>query len=132
MTRKTVMKAKLIAPCGMNCAICLAYLREKNKCSGCWSPERECNKNCTIRSCIYLKGKYCFDCDSFPCKRLLQLDSRYRKKYGMSMMENLQAIKLIGIRNFTITEKNRWTCPKCGGTICVHRSSCYTCGENKE
>ncbi|MDD5456566.1 MAG: hypothetical protein PHV30_05985 [Candidatus Margulisbacteria bacterium] len=29
------MKPALIAPCGMNCAICLGYLREKNKCPGC-------------------------------------------------------------------------------------------------
>jgi hypothetical protein len=25
----------LIAPCGMNCGVCMAYLREKNKCPGC-------------------------------------------------------------------------------------------------
>ena len=25
----------LIAPCGMNCCVCMAYLREKNKCPGC-------------------------------------------------------------------------------------------------
>lgn len=28
-------KISLIAPCGMNCSICMAYLREKNKCPGC-------------------------------------------------------------------------------------------------
>lgn len=25
----------LIAPCGMNCGTCIAYLRDKNKCPGC-------------------------------------------------------------------------------------------------
>ena len=28
------MKTKLIAPCGMNCAICLAFLREKTGVTG--------------------------------------------------------------------------------------------------
>ncbi len=32
------------------------------------------------------------------------------------MIENLNAIKISGIRNFIKTEKNRWTCSKCGGT----------------
>ena len=104
----------------------------KNRCDGCWSPERKCNKNCAIRSCIHLKGKFCFDCNSFPCKRLLKLDSRYKKNYRMSMIENLTAIKIQGIRKFLLTEKKRWTCQKCGGIICVHRGFCYTCGEKQE
>jgi hypothetical protein len=45
-----------------------------------------------------------------------RLDTRYRKNYRMSMIENLNAIKISGIRNFIKTEKNRWTCSKCGGT----------------
>lgn len=95
-------------------------------------PKKKMLKKCTIRSCIHLKGKYCSDCDSFPCKRLLQLDLRYRKKYGMSMIEILKNISLHGIRNFIKTERQRWTCSKCGGIICVHRFFCYTCGEKKE
>jgi hypothetical protein len=95
-------------------AICLAFLMEKNRCDECGSPERKCNKNCTIRSCIERKGKYCFDCDSFPCKKLLQLDTRYRKNYGMSMSENLQTIKMCGIRNFIKSEKTRWTVQNAG------------------
>jgi rubrerythrin len=50
----------------------------------------------------------------------------------MSMLENLHTIKISGIRNFIKTEKNHWTCSKCGGTICVHRGFCFTCGEKKE
>jgi hypothetical protein len=121
------MKAKLIAPCGMNCAICMAFLREKNGCEGCWSPEWR-HKKCSIRSCENLKGKYCFRCSSFPCKRLVQLDARYRKNYGMSMLENLEAIRNTGIRKFIRNEKIRWTCPHCGETICVHRRRCSACG----
>jgi len=126
------MKTTLIAPCGMNCAICLAFLREKNRCDGCWSTERKCRKNCTIFACTMVRGRYHHDCTEFPCKRLRQLDQRYRKKYGMSMIENLEAIRKHGIRKFVKTEKERWTCSDCGGIICVHRGFCFTCGKKRE
>jgi hypothetical protein len=61
-----------------------------------------------------------------------QLDLRYRKKYGMSMIENLEAIRQHGIRKFIKSEKERWTCSECGGVICVHRGFCSTCGAKKE
>jgi hypothetical protein len=47
----------------------------------------------------------------------------------MSMIENLEHIKADGIRRFLKQEEARWTCPSCGGTICVHRGYCYSCGE---
>ncbi len=132
------MNQKLIAPCGMNCAICLGYLREKNKCLGC----REMSENkpfycrkCIIANCEILKKnkwKYCSDkCEKFPCKRLKSLDKRYRTKYGMSMIENLKNIKKLGIRQFVRNEKVRWTCKNCGSIICVHRDVCQKCGEKR-
>lgn len=110
----------------MNCAVCMAFLQ--NWCVGCWSPDRKCHKNCSIRSCPDMKGKYCFTCPTFPCRRVRQLDARYRKKYGMSMLENLEMIKREGIRKFIRSEKERWVCTKCGGTINVHRYCCSKCG----
>jgi len=48
----------LIAPCGMNCAICLGYLRERNPCSGCRDTEgykpNQCH-SCIIINCEKLK-----------------------------------------------------------------------------
>lgn len=132
------MNTKLIAPCGMNCGICIAYLRDKNRCPGC----RETNKNtpdyckrCVIRNCITLKKnhwKFCSGkCKKYPCARLKNLDRRYTKKYNMSMIENLENIKKSGIRKFTKDEKIRWTCSRCGGTICVHKGYCYICKKKK-
>jgi hypothetical protein len=46
----------------------------------------------------------------------------------MSMLENLKNIEDLGIRAFVRNEKGRWTCLECGGTICVHRGYCSTCG----
>ena len=29
------LRPELIAPCGMDCGLCMGYLREKNTCGGC-------------------------------------------------------------------------------------------------
>jgi hypothetical protein len=132
MTVKNPFNTTLIAPCGMNCAICMAYLREKNHCSGCFAPDCKCHQRCTIFACEKVKGSYHHDCGEYPCARLKQLDKRYRMKYGMSMIENLEAIKTHGIREFVKTERERWTCKTCGGTINVHGGKCAVCGKERE
>lgn len=131
------MQSTLIAPCGMNCGICLAYLRTKNHCPGCRindpSKSESC-KSCIIINCGELKKQssgFCYECIQFPCKRLKNLDKRYRTRYKMSMLENLMNIKENGIPHFIRNEQNRWKCPVCGQTICVHRFKCYTCGNEK-
>jgi hypothetical protein len=127
------MTETLIAPCGMNCGICIGYLREKRKCPGCHGDINAPNlKKCKIKNCKVIENnqsKFCFECDKFPCRRLKQLDIRYSTKYAMSMIDNLENIKRIGLSAFVENEKRRWTCPKCNGVICVHRGACYNCGE---
>ena len=123
----------LIAPCGMNCGTCLAWLREKNKCPGCriLSDDKAISvKSCTVTKCIYLgktKSKFCYECEKYPCKRIKQLDKRYRTKYGTSFIENLLMIKENGIDYFLDFESKRRTCTNCGSTLCVHRDFCLTC-----
>ena len=127
------MKAELIAPCGMNCRLCLAYQRDKEHCTGCRREdayERSYGIKCVMRNCQTVKGNasgYCYECDKFPCKRLKQLDKRYRTKYEMSVIENLHVIKLICMEEFLLQEEGRWTCMGCGSIICVHRKACPTC-----
>ena len=123
----------LIAPCGMNCGTCLAYLREKNRCPGCRvsSADKAVSvQRCIIKKCIYLektKSKFCYECEKFPCKRMKQLDKRYRTKYRTSFIENLLMIKENGIADFLDFESKRRTCPNCGSTLCVHRNFCLEC-----
>lgn len=129
------MKEELIAPCGMDCGICLAYLREKNSCPGCRddnTPKSTYRMNCVIKNCEVIKTNesgFCFECDKHPCKRLKQLDKRYRTRYSMSMLDNLEHIRDFGLADFVVKERERWQCSKCGGTICVHRGHCFSCGE---
>lgn len=139
MISSTIINSNLIAPCGMNCGLCISYLRDKNQCLGCremsaGKPEG-CRK-CTIMHCKILKEKnmtYCSEeCNKFPCPKLRNMDKRYKLKYGMSMLENLKNIKKYGIRKFVDNEKSRWTCLNCGALICVHRKDCLNCGMKNE
>ena len=137
MKAQKAITSFVIAPCGMNCGICMAYLREKLHCPGCRASDRNKQKSCRaciIKHCKELKkarSKFCFKCPKFPCRRLKQLDKRYRTKYGMSMLENLDNIKKNGIRAFVRTEKKRWACKQCGDIVNVHRWACSSCGEER-
>jgi len=122
---KTVSK-NLIAPCGMNCGVCRAHLRdqkEQNFCPGCRSDAiyKSCLK-CIIRKCPERKGEYC-DCDHLPCRRLKQLDARYRNKYDMSMLENLKEIEQSGIGLFVEKQNKKYVFDD--GVFCVHDKKHY-------
>jgi hypothetical protein len=132
------MREELIAPCGMNCAVCANYLAgqsdlkkkgfHKSYCPGC----RPRGKHCLYMSqhCDRLgKGliRFCFECADFPCQRLKALDKRYRTFYHMSMIENLVFIKEHGIESFLETEKAKWQCPQCTGSISCHNGVCFRC-----
>lgn len=123
---KNPITQNLIAPCGMNCGICRAFLREKNPCHGCNYAEKNMPKtrvNCKMRICTKRTGKYCCNCAEFPCERLRHLDKRYRTKYGMSEIENLEFIREHGIRKFVARERERWISEK--GVFCVHDKQYY-------
>jgi hypothetical protein len=118
----------------MNCALCIGYQREKNRCQGCRGDDEGKPASCVacrIGNCERMKKRFCFSCDMFPCRRLKQLDKRYRLRYGMSMIENLSVIEKNGVREFVRREKARWVCPGCGNLLSVHRRACPHCGRER-
>lgn len=132
------MNQSHIAPCGMNCSLCIAYQGKKNDikkkginrkyCDGC----RPRGENCLhmAKACEKIgKGQieFCFECEAFPCKRLKALDKRYRTKYHMSMIENLRAIQELGMNEFLKSEEAKWACKSCNGLICCHNGLCLNC-----
>jgi hypothetical protein len=127
------MKASSVAPCGVICDICLGFQREKNRCVGC---NAEGNKPghcavCGIRTCPEKHGEesaLCDVCARFPCRRIKDLDKRYRTKYGESPIGNLSSIRSAGIEDFLLREEVAWLCPRCGSLLCVHRDICLKCG----
>lgn len=133
---------ELIAPCGMNCGICVSYLAKKNDlkkkgfqksyCEGCLPRGKNCSfmkKQCDLLG----KGlvRFCYECKDFPCARLKALDTRYRTKYHMSMIENLEYIKEHGMEKFLEKEEKKWRCPGCGGKISCHNGLCLNCDIDK-
>jgi hypothetical protein len=130
-----VLVPELVAPCGINCGLCMVYVRDKKGCLGCRAGDEGKAKSClacTIRNCEPIRsGELAFcgsDCGRFPCPRLKRLDARYREKYRTSMLENLRAIRDEGVEAFVAAEKVRWACPECGGLQCVHTPECVYCG----
>ena len=136
------MKEQLIAPCGMNCGLCIAYQAKKydldkqgfrrKYCPGCLPR----GKNCThMKDKCETVGKglirFCYECKDFPCKRLKGLDKRYSSKYHMSMIENLKFISENGMKLFLEKEETKWRCPECGATICCHNGLCLSCDLDK-
>lgn len=70
-----------------------------------------------MRNCKDKKGDY-YNCENLPCKRLKNLNKRYREKYGMSMIENLRFIKNYGIDKFLEQQSEKYIIKE--GIFCVH------------
>ena len=129
---------ELIAPRGLNCALCRAYIayrlgipRVRGKvtyCTGCFPR----GKNCYIkRGCKKLSKhqlESCSECDTMPCEKLAHLNDRYRERYGLSRVENLKLLKAKGMDEFIKNQTASYTCPSCGDVICVHDAKCLVCG----
>ena len=138
MSKRNSISEDLVAPCGMNCAICSRYLAyvnnlKRSQCKGC-RPE---NKRCT-----YLFGKcsgvnnpikgnasavFCFECEKYPCKEINRMDIRYLKNYHMSIKKNLEEIKRLGVVEFSKEQYKRYECKTCGGLISIHNGKCFKC-----
>ena len=117
----------LLAPCGMNCGICRAFLRPHNPCHGCNDAGQnrpQTRVNCRLRVCDKRRGSFC-DCAEIPCDRLRHLDLRYRTRYGMSQIENLEFIREHGIKKFLEHERGKWISDE--GILCVHDRKRYIC-----
>ena len=128
------METRLISPCGLNCRLCRAYIRERNTCPGCLIesvPKPKTRVRCEIKTCTQRKGvqqKLCNFCSEFPCRPLQRLDKRYRTKYAVSPIANLERIKAVGIRKFVVEERGRWLCQRCDSVLCMHEAQCVNCG----
>lgn len=130
----------LIAACGMNCRICIGYFgytvsgkKRKMKCIGCKTRNKSCaflKKYC--KKLMKNEVDYCYECSDFPCFHLEKIDKEYRKKYNMSMIENLEYIRDNGIDEFLKKQESKYQCSECDGFKCVHNGICYSCRTSKK
>jgi hypothetical protein len=135
------LSPELLAPCGMNCGVCKAYLaysrgvpRQRGKvthCAGCLPR----GKNCFIkRGCKKLtenRIRFCFECETMPCKSVDRVDRRYRARYDASLVENLREIEEKGVEEFLKNQRQKYRCPECGDVVSIHDGKCYACGYTK-
>ena len=126
----------MLAPCGMTCAVCYVHLRDKKPCLGCHGQDKSkpnhC-RECKIKDCAVSRGlDFCFECSSFPCAIIKRLDKSYRQRYQVSLIDNSIRIKTIGTKQHLLEEKEKWTCPQCGGVISLHDRVCSECGRTLE
>ena len=136
MKNSSFLDPRLVSPRGIHCGTCYAYLRDKNKCPDCRyldDPLPNFRQRCKIATCQTLAGTksgFCYDCDKIPCRRLKDLDKRYRTGYNTGLLQNLALIKEQGMTRFLDLELKKRTCPDCGSIISVHRDSCTICKNN--
>ena len=125
---------QLIAPCGLDCRLCRAYLREKNACPGCRgddSIKSNACVTCKIKNCPKIANDevtFCSECNEFPCSLINNLEKRYTLNYEVSVISNLKHIKKHGLKNFLNYENKAWACPNCGELLCMHKDECPSCG----
>ena len=136
------MREELIAPCGMDCAVCSSYLALKNDvrskgvrmayCKGCRPRDKKCaflKKKCELL--LKNKVRFCYECEEFPCENLEHIDKRYQTFFRMSLIDNLKLIKKHGLTKFLESQKKKWQCPNCGEVICCHNGICFSCDLEK-
>ena len=127
------LDANWIAPCGVNCLACSAYLNKAKPCPGCRAAaelhKRKSCQNCVKKKCAFEQGlNWCFECPKFPCARIKSLSKRYREDYEVDLIQNgRDAAK--NMASFLESQKKRFTCPVCGGIIDQHHKKCSECGK---
>lgn len=138
MKHKKKPEILLIAPCGMNCAVCSRYLSylnnlKRSQCSGCRPGNKKCSylfERCSgINSDLKSNAgaQFCTECKLYPCSQINRMDKRYKNSYGMSVKENLERIREIGLELFTEEQDEKYRCLRCDGLISVHNRKCFKC-----
>ncbi len=121
----------LASACGVYCGGCPSY--KKGTCYGCASQNKTQKRiskwNCKIRKCCLEKNKltFCYECKDFPCKIRKYLDTRYKNKYKIDLIENSLKIKEIGLEQWLKEQEKKYKCLNCGVTNSPYSDICYNC-----
>ena len=135
---KDLIRAEMIAPCGLNCGLCKRALAAENPCPGCRGSNENkpefCKEKCGIILCRKRTENgyaYCDECPDYPCADETEKEKRYTSKYPMyeSPGRNLRDIRELGMERFLENEHRQRTCGECGSIICVHTGICSGCGK---
>ncbi|HNX05405.1 MAG TPA: DUF3795 domain-containing protein [Opitutales bacterium] len=137
MNESDPVREDLIAPCGLDCALCSRHLAfvnhlKRSQCPGCRAKKEPCGylfEKCRGinhgRSCA--DAVFCDECPEYPCREIDRVDRRYQLDYGASPRENLSCIRSDGMAAFLEKEAQRHRCPRCGAMVSVHNGKCFAC-----
>jgi hypothetical protein len=126
-----------LAPCGVFCG---AYPSFNKTCLGCPSEnttqKRTSKWGCKIRTCCYEEKQIncCGHCSQFPCdtinKKLINSHAGETAfKYRHEISENITKFRELGVKEYLQYQKERWSCPSCGGTVTFYHYKCSQYGK---
>ena len=55
------------------------------------------------------------------------MNDRYKSNYKMSVIDNLEYIKDMGVNQFIEEQYQKYSCSKCGGLVSIHNRKCFKC-----
>ena len=122
----------LLAPCGLDCAVCSRHVHSKIPCPGCRARLSEPDvyrRKCIMRACTAEQGiEHCGQCKTAPCKRLKAFEKRYFEGYGVSPLSDARFAAQFGAEALLERHRQTYACPDCGGVIDLHFGRCSACG----
>jgi hypothetical protein len=105
--------------------------KEDILCDGCIANGRVASfcRECAMRKCAQDKEGVtrCSDCKDEPCEKVTKFNNDGMPHHG-EVLKNLDGIKKMGIEKWAKSEKERWSCPKCGLPVAWYDSKCSGCG----
>jgi hypothetical protein len=142
---------KLVAPCGLFCGACPAYIAthvnnaqaaaskpepgskpslRDMQCDGCLGGGRlpAHAPKCAIRICAVEKTKTgrCSECQEFPCSLITDFNNDGILHHA-EVLENLRQLRKMGIDDWTKREDAHWQCPKCQARLGWYDAECPKC-----
>ncbi len=130
MKMNDVIPDNLLAPCGINCMLCHHHCESTDPCQGCRGGKghsKHC-RECDILMCVGEKGfQFCIECGEFPCTRLTEFNEMYINRYGHEFLTNALYMKENGKQKLIEMLTAEWSCPDCGGVVCIHDDLCSEC-----
>jgi hypothetical protein len=118
------MKPSMYGPCGLFCGACGA-----TDCNGCLSDDvDQYVAGCKFRTCSKERGiDFCCHCPDYPCAELHTF-MHDEWPHHWTMEPNLRFIKEHGRDKWLQTQRQEWSCSRCGVEINWYQKTCE-CGQ---
>lgn len=129
--------------CGLYCGACLcnivkdegnikevaARMKKPVEHLTCTECKTALHGDCGFVVCCTAKGlNNCSECPGMPCEELIQFAGDGIKHHAQ-VLDNLNRMKEIGLDEWLIEQKQKYTCSACGARLGWLDTRCRKCGE---